>query len=77
MASSNGPETRPATPADLIGFGELRELLGVARSRAHTISRDRDFPPPWYAGEKERLWLRADVEAWLDRHRPGWRQTTG
>ncbi|WP_322753302.1 hypothetical protein [Frankia sp. Cas3] len=73
MASTNEPEKRPATPDDLIGFGELRELLGVARSRAHTITRDRDFPAPWYTGEKERLWLRVDVEAWLDTHRPGWR----
>jgi len=73
VASSDEPEVRPATPADLIGFGELRALLGVARSRAHTISRDRDFPAPWYTGEKERLWLRVDIETWMDRNRPGWR----
>lgn len=76
MVSSGEPETRPATPADLVGFAELRALLGVARSRAHTISRDRDFPAPWYTGEKERLWLRVDIEAWMDRHRPGQREET-
>ena len=71
MDSTDGVERRPATPADLMGFAELRGLLGVGASRAHTISRDRSFPEPWYTGEKERLWLRSDVLAWLERYRPG------
>lgn len=66
MNSTHEPESRPAIPADLIGFGEVRELLGVAPSRAHAITRDRDFPEPWYEGTKERLWLREDVRRYLE-----------
>lgn len=73
MERSTGP--RPATPDELIGVAELRAILGVGKARAYTITRDRAFPAPWYEGPdgQTRLWLRPDVEAWLDRHRPGWR----
>ncbi|KLL10814.1 helix-turn-helix transcriptional regulator [Protofrankia coriariae] len=73
MERNTGP--RPATPDELIGIAEIRAILGVGKARAYTITRDRSFPPPWYEGldGQTRLWLRADVESWLDRHRPGWR----
>lgn len=69
-------------------MGVVREWLGVRASRAHTISRDRSFPEPWYVGEKERLWLRAEVVAWFEANRaaraaeldatePGWRGENG
>ncbi|ONH33712.1 hypothetical protein BL253_01125 [Pseudofrankia asymbiotica] len=59
----------------MVTFGEIRAALGVAKSRAWTITRDRDFPAPWFvsADGQIRLWLRSDVEAWLDQHRPDWR----
>lgn len=52
---------------------DIRSLLGVSKSRAYTISRDRDFPAPIYERPNVRIWLRRDVEAWADSHRPGWR----
>ncbi len=69
---------RPATPDELVGIAEVRAALGVAKARAYVISRYRDFPPPWYVGDdgRVRLWLRSEVEIWLDQHRPGWRETT-
>jgi predicted DNA-binding transcriptional regulator AlpA len=68
-------EPRPATPDELIGIAELRAVLGVGKARAYTITRDRSFPAPWYEGQdgQTRLWLRVDVETWLNTHRPGWR----
>lgn len=48
-------------------------MLGVARSRAYTISRDRTFPEPVIEKPTYRVWRRVDVEAWMDRYRPGWR----
>lgn len=75
MSATEGP--RAATPDELVGFAEVRETLGTAKARAYVITRDRDFPAPWYVDRdgRFRLWLRADVEHWLDQHRPGWRES--
>ncbi|CAJ60882.1 hypothetical protein FRAAL2233 [Frankia alni ACN14a] len=66
---------------DLVDIDELRTLLGrtsrrgerVARSYADSISNSKGFPDPLVEHPRLRLWLRADVEEWLDGHRPGWR----
>lgn len=71
-----GADRGPAAYADeLVTFGEVRAALGVAKSRAWTITRDRDFPAPWFvsADGQIRLWRRAEVETWFDANRPGWR----
>jgi hypothetical protein len=78
------------TPAeDYVDMADLRVILGlgskrretVAPSYAHTVSRDVTFPKPAVVHPAEgqprvRLWLRADVEAWMDRYRPNWRDAT-
>jgi predicted DNA-binding transcriptional regulator AlpA len=56
-----------------VDLGELREMLAVSRSRAYALSRDRTFPAPAIERPRIRLWHRAEVEAWLDRYRPSWR----
>jgi hypothetical protein len=66
----------------LVDIDELRGILGrgsrrrerVARSYADSISRERGFPLPLIEHPRIRLWLRTDVEDWMDRHRPGWRE---
>lgn len=71
---------------ELVDIADLREILGrgsrrgetVAPSYAHTISRDMSFPRPVIVHPKVgrprvRLWRLVDVEAWMDRYRPGWR----
>ncbi|KPM55657.1 hypothetical protein ACG83_10225 [Frankia sp. R43] len=78
---------------DLVGIDQLRDLLGqarrdarrgerVARSYAVEIANSKGFPDPVVAHPSAadpqiRLWLRVDVEAWLDRHRPGWSDPLG
>jgi hypothetical protein len=68
----------------LVGIAELRALLSrgrprlVARSYAEQISARQGFPAPLIRYPPEgrihvRLWLPRDVEAWMDRNRPGWR----
>jgi predicted DNA-binding transcriptional regulator AlpA len=54
-------------------MAELQRMLAVSRGRAYTISRDRSFPEPAISRTRFRAWRRRDVEAWLDQHRPGWR----
>ncbi|ORT48416.1 hypothetical protein KBI5_15795 [Frankia sp. KB5] len=64
-----------ARPEDLVTFGDIREALGVTRQRASVIVGERRFPAPWFVSRDgtTRLWLRAEVETWLDANRPDWR----
>lgn len=72
-ASEHGDDC--ARPGDLVTIGELRALLGVRRSQVQNITNHRAFPAPWYQNlpVKIQLWRRQDIEPWLDRNRPGWR----
>ncbi|KPM52556.1 hypothetical protein ACG83_30080 [Frankia sp. R43] len=61
---------------DLADITDLAGMLGISRSRADTVSRMKGFPDPAFTRPRIRLWWRADVEAWADRNRPGWRGDT-
>ncbi|ETA00846.1 hypothetical protein ThrDRAFT_04716 [Frankia casuarinae] len=66
---------------DAVDIDQLRDLLGrgsrsgerVSREYASRIANAKGFPDPILDHPRLRLWHRADVEAWLDRNRPGWR----
>jgi predicted DNA-binding transcriptional regulator AlpA len=58
---------------DIVDVADLQSILGIGRSRADTITRFKGFPEPVIDRPRYRAWRRADVEAWLDRNRPGWR----
>ncbi|CAI7979436.1 conserved hypothetical protein [Frankia sp. Hr75.2] len=75
MASTEGRDDGYAHPSELVTFGQIRATLGVSKARGYQITRDRDFPAPWYTSDDGtvRLWRRADVEGWLDANRKGWR----
>jgi predicted DNA-binding transcriptional regulator AlpA len=50
---------------DLIGLAGLAELLGVARSRADQLARQKGFPEPAAIIDgRTRVWERAVVEQW-------------
>ena len=53
-----------------MGAKEIGDRIGVGRSRAHAITRDRDFPPPYQTLAMGSIWLLDDVEAWIREHRP-------
>lgn len=70
----------------LVGIAELRELMShgrpvmISRTYVEQVARWSGFPAPlivYPRGEGRRahirLWLLRDVEAWLDRRQPGWR----
>jgi predicted DNA-binding transcriptional regulator AlpA len=63
------------TDDGFVDLSQLGEILGVGRSRAYAVSRDRTFPEPAVVRPRIRLWRRVDVEAWMDAHRPNWRDT--
>lgn len=54
----------------LMGASEIGQRLGVGRSRAHAITRDRDFPEPYQTLTMGSVWDARDVEAWIARYRP-------
>jgi predicted DNA-binding transcriptional regulator AlpA len=53
-----------------MGSKEIGDRLGVGRSRAHAITRDRDFPAPYQTLAMGSIWLVSDVERWIAEHRP-------
>jgi hypothetical protein len=81
MLTSSVLDVAACEEEDLVDMAELRLMLGrasrrgetVARSYAHSVSRDRTFPAPVIDRPRVRLWRRTDVEHWLDEHRPAWR----
>lgn len=54
----------------LMGAAEIGQRLGVGRSRAHAITRDRDFPEPYQTLAMGSVWDARDVEAWIRAKRP-------
>jgi prophage regulatory protein len=59
----------------LMGAAEIGQRLGVGRSRAHAITRDRDFPAPYQTLVMGSVWDARDVEAWIAEHRPELNET--
>jgi len=59
-----------------MGTAEIAERLGISRSRADQITRERDFP----LGRRLRMgvvWSTADVEDWIARRRPQLNEPNG
>lgn len=57
----------------LVALSDIADMLGgVSRTRATEITNRATFPPPidTVASGKVRVWDRADVEAWIRKHRP-------
>ncbi|MEV4708884.1 DNA-binding protein [Actinoplanes sp. NPDC049316] len=54
----------------LMGTAEIGARLGVTRSRAHAITRDRDFPAPYQTLTMGSVWDAEEVEVWIREHRP-------
>lgn len=53
-----------------MGTSEIGARLGVTRSRAHAITRDRSFPEPYQTLTMGSVWDAEDVERWIAEHRP-------
>jgi prophage regulatory protein len=54
---------------DVVGVAEIAERLGVTKSRADQITRQKSFPD----GRKLKMgtvYDRDDVEAWIKQYRP-------
>lgn len=54
---------------DVMGVAEISKRLGVSRSRAAQIVRERHFPEPAARLVGIVIWETADVEEWIATHR--------
>lgn len=52
------------------GHAELGARLRVSRQRLAEITARADFPEPIDHLRSGRVWLKADVERWIRKHRP-------
>jgi predicted DNA-binding transcriptional regulator AlpA len=48
---------------------EIAEILGVSKQRAHQLAAEDDFPSPFTADGRGRLWNRREVQTWATRWR--------
>jgi predicted DNA-binding transcriptional regulator AlpA len=52
----------------LVGTHEIAEMFGVSRQRVQQIVRQEDFPKPYDVLHMGKVWRRAAVETWAQRH---------
>ena len=58
-------------PVPLVGAHEIRGMLGVSRQRVQQLATRSDFPRPVAELAQGKVWVRADIEAWISVYRAG------
>ena len=58
-------------PLRLVGAHEIRHLLGVSRQRVYQLANRSDFPTPIAKLAQGKVWVLADIEAWIGGYRAG------
>lgn len=53
-----------------MGAQEIQHRLGTSRQWTYVLINRRDFPEPVEELGMGKIWLAADVEAWIREHRP-------
>jgi len=53
----------------LMGAGEIGERLGVSRQRVQQLAVKPNFPKPYDELQMGKVWLIADIEAWVREYR--------
>jgi predicted DNA-binding transcriptional regulator AlpA len=53
-----------------MGASEIADRLGVSRQRVQQLVRRKDWPAPAAVLTMGKVWRTADIEAWINVHRP-------
>lgn len=61
-------------PIPLVGAHEIRGMLGVSRQRVQQLATRSDFPRPVAELAQGKVWVLADIEAWIGAYRSGQRR---
>ena len=70
LSSSAAATTVLVMAEDLVGFGELPDLLGVSRATAARYAARDDFPAPVGELASGRVWRKRDIERWAKKNPP-------
>ena len=54
----------------LVGLNEIAARLNVTKQRVHTLAGRPEFPTPRAQLAQGRVWNAADIERWIQQHRP-------
>jgi prophage regulatory protein len=67
--STDALQLVPAAPIVLVGVSEIHDLLlRISRERVEGLTYRDDFPEPAAELHGGVVWLREEVEAWIDEH---------
>jgi len=58
-------------PNSLVGAHEIRDMLGVSRQRVYQLATRSDFPKPIAELAQGKVWVLADIQAWISVYRAG------
>ena len=65
---TTAPRKTPRRP--LVGLIEIRDLLvNISKEWVQELTFRSDFPAPFADLAEGNVWLREDVDAWIDEHR--------
>ena len=67
--ATDAASTEPVTGPDLLGVHEVAALTGRARETIHTHRRRGNFPPPLVELACGPIWLRSDIQRWIESKR--------
>ena len=59
---------------DVVGAGEVLDILGVSKQRLHQLRTDRRFPLPMLELKSGPIWMRQAIERWAEVE---WKRTPG
>ena len=75
MSKRKGTALRQNTDKDadtdtvgLVGLAEIQDLLTISKDRVGELTFRGDFPAPTADLAQGAVWLREEVEAWVDEH---------
>jgi predicted DNA-binding transcriptional regulator AlpA len=68
VAFQEGPSAT-LKPLDLVGASEIKKMMGVSRQRVQQLASSSDFPTPAASLDGGRIWLRSEVQEWIDLNR--------
>lgn len=54
-------------PADVVGAGEIAQMLGVSRQRVNQLADSPGFPKPWRTLAQGRIWDLRAIERWAEK----------
>ncbi|WP_203810512.1 AlpA family phage regulatory protein [Actinoplanes couchii] len=57
-------------PAEFVGTAEIQKIVKVSRQRVYQLTRRNSFPEPAAVLSSGKVWVTAEVIAWIQVHRP-------